>query len=252
MAHISILGFIGYTESSIASIKDTPTHISVVELTSIAGQEQDTSNSSTRSQLANQTQNKPVLPQEKNKPIAKKITKTNLEPNPVKETINTTQTEKPSTAIPSQRQTQKTPSTLPTHGSPTDKSATHSDNGSGQKSQMIGIENGSQGNSQTFLGDSGTGTSTAASISQGQINSIARQYPEDARNNDIEGVVHLKVTIGTNGRAKNISIINSPHRLLANAARVGAKNASYKPAFTAGKPVEAELEFKILYKLKNN
>lgn len=93
----------------------------------------------------------------------------------------------------------------------------------------------------------GNGVSTTASISKGQVSRIAKQYPEDAELAEIEGVVWLEVVVSANGRAKKVNVLSSPHRLLSNAARRGAQNATYQPALLAGNPVEARLKFSIAY-----
>lgn len=99
-------------------------------------------------------------------------------------------------------------------------------------------------------GSSSTGSASAsASISKGQVNRIAKQYPEDARLAEIEGVVWLEVVVNAHGRAKKVNVLSSPHRILSNAARMGAQNAVYRPALVAGRPVEAQLKFSIAYNL---
>lgn len=90
---------------------------------------------------------------------------------------------------------------------------------------------------------------TKSSISSGQIQSIARTYPETAKEQMIEGSVRLRVHVRANGRAQEIQVLNSPHPLLSNAAKLGARKASYIPAIKNGQAIASILEFNVVYQI---
>lgn len=121
-------------------------------------------------------------------------------------------------------------------------------------------QNNKSQNSATTASNQGEGSSrqgvtldeavSQGSISAGQINNIARKYPETAREQGIEGSVRLRVVVGPNGRAQEVTVLSSPHQLLSNAARLGARSATYKPAMTNGKAITTQLEFNVVYQIK--
>ena len=68
--------------------------------------------------------------------------------------------------------------------------------------------------------------------------------PVDAKGARIRGVVRLQALIGTDGRVKNVSVLNGPAALQA-AALENARQRQYQPTVMNGKPVEVETQISI-------
>jgi protein TonB len=62
-------------------------------------------------------------------------------------------------------------------------------------------------------------------------------YPEEARRNDIEGSVRLKVTLDAKGLVENVVVISGPGYGLNEAAREALRRFRFKPATKGGEPV---------------
>lgn len=62
-------------------------------------------------------------------------------------------------------------------------------------------------------------------------------YPEEAKKNEIEGPVRLKVTVDATGVVENVVIISGPGYGLNEAAREAIKKVKFKPATKGGEPV---------------
>lgn len=79
------------------------------------------------------------------------------------------------------------------------------------------------------------------------ITKVEPVYPPLARQAQVRGVVQFQVTIGRDGKVKNIQLL-SGHPLLVVAATQALKQWVYRPTFVNGEAVEvvthAELEFK--------
>lgn len=73
------------------------------------------------------------------------------------------------------------------------------------------------------------------------IEKVPPQYPESARQSQIEGTVQLKVLIDEKGNVEGCTLV-SGHPLLAPAAIDAVKRWKYKPYFLNGNPVAVETQ----------
>jgi TonB family protein len=80
------------------------------------------------------------------------------------------------------------------------------------------------------------------------IHEVPAKYPQDAKDHHIEGVVHLKVTIGTDGTAKELEAV-SGHPLLVKAALEAVRQWRYEPTEVKGEPVEVVTGVAVVFKL---
>ena len=72
------------------------------------------------------------------------------------------------------------------------------------------------------------------------LTKFAPEYPKQARDNHISGVVVLHAIIGKDGHVRDLSPIRSPDKLLTNAAIEAVRQWIYKPYLLAGEPTEVE------------
>lgn len=85
-----------------------------------------------------------------------------------------------------------------------------------------------------------------------QRGSIDRFYPQDARDDGIEGTVTLEVRVGTDGKLKGTPklVKSSGNRSLDKAAiKAISKAYSFEPAMEDGKPVESTITLEVRFKL---
>lgn len=80
------------------------------------------------------------------------------------------------------------------------------------------------------------------------IHKIQPAYPPDAMDARIEGVVRIRLTIGTDGHVEDARLI-SGHRLLAPAALQAARQRVYKPFESEGKRIRVVTEVEIPFAL---
>jgi TonB family protein len=79
------------------------------------------------------------------------------------------------------------------------------------------------------------------------IKKVLPRYPEMARRAGVGGDVNLVATIGTDGKLKNIKVVNgSP--LLREEAIAAARQWRYSPYLLGGKPVETDTHITISFK----
>lgn len=80
------------------------------------------------------------------------------------------------------------------------------------------------------------------------LNNPRPNYTEDARNNKIQGVVHVRVLVGTDGLVKQVKVMRGLPDGLTDEAIIAAKRMRFKPAMKNGQPVaywqRVEIEFK--------
>jgi protein TonB len=69
------------------------------------------------------------------------------------------------------------------------------------------------------------------------IGEVKIPYPEEARKNDIEGSVRLKVTISAEGIVENVVVLSGPGYGLNEAARDALRKFRFKPARKGGEAV---------------
>jgi TonB family protein len=86
-------------------------------------------------------------------------------------------------------------------------------------------------------------------VSQGLLlTKVPPEYPPDAKDQHIQGVVLLKVTIDKEGNVANIQLI-SGHPLLAPPAIEAVKQWKYKPFLLNQTPVEVETQVQVNFTL---
>ena len=77
-------------------------------------------------------------------------------------------------------------------------------------------------------------------------------YPEQARQQGIEGTVLLKLTVGADGRSRNVTIARSAgHAALDQAAVAHARKTRFSPALRDGDAVAAAITFRVRFRLVN-
>jgi protein TonB len=80
------------------------------------------------------------------------------------------------------------------------------------------------------------------------IQEIPAKYPQEAKDHHIEGVVHLKVTIATDGTMKELEAL-SGHPLLVKAALEAVRQWRYQPTEVNGERVEVVTGVAVVFKL---
>ena len=76
---------------------------------------------------------------------------------------------------------------------------------------------------------------------------IAFSYPSSAKRKGIKGVVKIEYIVNEKGTVENITIIEAPHRLLADATRDVIRKARFDPATKDGRPVKVRMRAAIPY-----
>ena len=82
------------------------------------------------------------------------------------------------------------------------------------------------------------------------LSKVPPQYPQDAKDQHIQGVVVLKASIGKEGSVENLVLV-SGHPLLAPAAIEAVKQWKYQPYLLNGAPVEVETQISVNFTLVN-
>ncbi len=72
-------------------------------------------------------------------------------------------------------------------------------------------------------------------------------YPPDAKAERIQGLVLLGVTIGKDGKVKDVDVLESPADSLSRSAVECVKQWEYKPYLLDGAPVEVETVIRVFY-----
>jgi protein TonB len=62
-------------------------------------------------------------------------------------------------------------------------------------------------------------------------------YPEEAKKNEVEGSVRLKVTLSPEGQVTEVAVISGPGYGLNDAAKAALKKFRFRPALKGGEPV---------------
>jgi len=85
------------------------------------------------------------------------------------------------------------------------------------------------------------------------INWIDPPYPEQARQQGIEGTVVLKLTVGIDGSARNVTVFRSAgHAALDQAAVAHVRKTRFSPALRDGYAVAAAIAFRVRFRLVNS
>jgi len=77
---------------------------------------------------------------------------------------------------------------------------------------------------------------------------VEPEYPEEARQQRIQGAVALDVRIGRDGAVQDVKVV-SGHRLLADAAIAAVKQWRFKPRMEAGRPVEMQTRVTLNFRM---
>jgi TonB family protein len=80
------------------------------------------------------------------------------------------------------------------------------------------------------------------------VHEVRAEYPQEAKEHHIEGVVHLKVTIATDGSVKELEAL-SGHPFLVKAALEAVRQWRYQPTEINGEPVEVVTGVAVVFKL---
>jgi TonB family protein len=91
----------------------------------------------------------------------------------------------------------------------------------------------------------------SSAVQQGfLVTKVSPQYPDEAKDAHIQGVVLLKATIDKEGNVANLQIM-SGHPMLAPAAIEAVKQWKYRPYLLQGNPVEVETQIQVNFTLTN-
>jgi protein TonB len=80
------------------------------------------------------------------------------------------------------------------------------------------------------------------------VTKVPPQYPAEAKEKRIEGVVLMRVNIDHDGNVYKVELI-SGHPLLAPAAMEAVKQWKYKPFLLRGEPIEVESQVLVSFTL---
>lgn len=79
----------------------------------------------------------------------------------------------------------------------------------------------------------------------------APEYPQAARDDELEGVVLLRVLVSRDGRAAQVLVARSSgHRALDSAAVAGVRAWTFRPARRGGEEIEAWMEVPVRFQLR--
>jgi protein TonB len=80
------------------------------------------------------------------------------------------------------------------------------------------------------------------------LTKVQPQYPPDAKDQRIQGVVLLSVTIDKEGNVANIQVVSGPESLVP-ASIEAVKQWKYRPYLLEGTPVEVETQVTVNFTL---
>jgi protein TonB len=84
------------------------------------------------------------------------------------------------------------------------------------------------------------------------INWTDPPYPEQARQQGVEGTVIVKLTITAEGRPRNVTVVRSSgHSGLDEAAVAHVRKTKFSPALKDGEPVRMHITFRVKFRLVN-
>jgi TonB family protein len=96
---------------------------------------------------------------------------------------------------------------------------------------------------------SSPGTQRGGNLQIGRLeNRVEVEYPADAEQQRIEGIVKLHVTIGTDGAIENVAPLSGA-AVLVSAATDAVKQWRYKPTMMDGHAIETEADITIVFRL---
>lgn len=77
---------------------------------------------------------------------------------------------------------------------------------------------------------------------------VQPQYPQEARDNRIQGTVRLHVVLSTSGKIQQLDVV-SGDPILAKAAAEAVRQWLYKPMLLNGEPVEVDTTVDVVFSL---
>lgn len=80
------------------------------------------------------------------------------------------------------------------------------------------------------------------------VNSVQPAYPKNARKQNVQGDVQLRLVVGSDGMVRNVAPLGGPPLLVAAAVNA-ARQFRYTPAILNGKPIETIQTVRISFKL---
>lgn len=75
------------------------------------------------------------------------------------------------------------------------------------------------------------------------------QYPEEARDQGIEGLLRLEFTVQADGKVRNVEVVDSLHPLCDSAAVEGIRSVRFVPAEHRGTAVPARMRLPVRFRL---
>ncbi|MBQ9193280.1 MAG: energy transducer TonB [Bacteroidales bacterium] len=76
------------------------------------------------------------------------------------------------------------------------------------------------------------------------------KYPKDAKAAHIDGIVHLRFVVGTNGGIQEVEVVKGVFPSLdAEAVRVVKSSPKWKPAIKDGRPVRMAYDFPVIFEI---
>jgi len=74
-------------------------------------------------------------------------------------------------------------------------------------------------------------------------------YPSTAKQQRIEGTVHLAATIAEDGHVRELRVVDAPDASLALSSLIAVHDWRYQPYLLNGHPVEVHTEIKVIFQL---
>jgi TonB family protein len=75
------------------------------------------------------------------------------------------------------------------------------------------------------------------------------QYPQEARDQGIEGRLRLEFTVQADGKVRNVEVVDSLHPLCDSAAVEGIRSVRFAPAEHRGTAVPARMTLPVRFRL---
>jgi TonB family protein len=90
----------------------------------------------------------------------------------------------------------------------------------------------------------------SSQVMQGNlINEVEPIYPENAKQNRLQGAVMLQVTIGEDGHVQDLRVISSPVKDFFSAAMDAVRQWTYKPFLLNGEAIQVQTTVNLMFNL---
>ena len=83
-----------------------------------------------------------------------------------------------------------------------------------------------------------------------RLRAVSPDYPAAARAAQLEGDVVLEAVVGTDGRLRDVTVLQSAHPLLDDAAKAAVLKYEYAPALRNGTPEPAKIRIAVSFRLQ--